>query len=351
MKFITYLGNKRRLVDRICNIVSDNINSGKVLDLFSGSGVVAYHLRQHGYEVWANDIANYSFFINKTYIEMTEKLLHDQYPDLNNYINYLNSLSQPKHNFFFSKYYSENNNGQSRLFYTKENGLIIDAILEEIWMQPDTNLRAIILCNLIYKMSKHTNTCGVFKAYYKKFGGRNADALDRITKKINIERPKLPTGPRGKSIQKDALILFQDASLPKFDAIYCDPPYNQHQYSANYHLLEQACKSPEDRYIPRKNQISGIQPDLYKSSFCSKRKHIESLSQTIKWCAASTNLILLSYNSTSFITTQQIQNILKPYGRVAKEEINYSTFRGGMARPQAKKPSSRLKEYIFSVSL
>jgi adenine-specific DNA methylase len=45
MRFLPYIGSKRKLVNYVLESIGD---SNKVLDLFSGSGVVAYHLKNKG---------------------------------------------------------------------------------------------------------------------------------------------------------------------------------------------------------------------------------------------------------------------------------------------------------------
>jgi len=71
-QIITYMGNKRKFVTMIGEIV-DNIqqelNKDLVLaDGFSGSGIIARLFKTKGCSLYANDIAGYSETLNKCYL-------------------------------------------------------------------------------------------------------------------------------------------------------------------------------------------------------------------------------------------------------------------------------------------
>lgn len=67
---IRYIGNKTKMLQNINNVVDDNINGvGCVLDLFSGSTVVAQSLSKK-YTVYTNDIQKYSYVVSKAVLEL-----------------------------------------------------------------------------------------------------------------------------------------------------------------------------------------------------------------------------------------------------------------------------------------
>jgi len=344
MRFIPYLGNKRKLIEPILEAIGPQ---SKVLDLFSGSGVVSYHLRTQGVIVHANDTASYSYHINKTYLEEIYEPIF-----LQDYIAVLNEqweIHQNSNEPYFSKYYSENPNAsKERIYYTYRNGAFIDFILENIW-NGCTVWRSPILCELLYRMCSHANTSGIFKSWHKKIAGEKRfegvhkrvykSNHKRITTPIKLEMPITPKGPEGKAFQYDAIEFF-DKVNDNYDAIYIDPPYNTHQYSANYHLLEQACRPLKDRYVPTDNQESGIQPDLYKSPYCSKKKFHKTFIALFDKIKDKTNRLVVSYNSKGFLSPKDIENLLqKRFNEVSVKKINYFNYRGGRA---AKEPVHEL---------
>lgn len=329
-------------MDRISTCVTSLAETGKVLDLFSGSGVVAHWLRHCGYVVHANDMAPYSEVVNRVNLELTKSFVRQTYPDLKAMIDHCNSLVSPRSEFYFSKYYSE---GSDRLFYTKENGLFIDAVLEYI-STIDPDLRDIILSDLLVKMSRNANTSGVFKAFYKSFGGSNSDSLERIKSKIKIEAPSFSDHPVGKSFRINAADFFDQVD-EQYHVVYMDPPYNQHQYSANYHLLEYACLPYDERYIPKDDQVSGIDPDLYKSPYCSKRTCYEELEKLMSAACVRAKYAVLSYNENGHIPKGMMANLLSQFGSVTSENISYVNYRGGRHR---KNSENMVSEFLFTVA-
>jgi len=337
MRFIPYLGNKRKLIKPILETIGAQ---ELVCDLFSGSGVVAYHLRQQGSQVHANDMASYSYHINKTYLE------HNEVPDISD----LNQVGEPKERFF-SKYYSP---PSKRLFFTEKNGIFIDAVLEKIW--GNYPYRSVALCELIYRMSTHANTSGMFKSFHKKIAGnaRNegvykyvyASNKKRITTHIQLENPILPNGPQGKAFQHEAEEFFNKTDT-FYNAIYIDPPYNIHQYSGNYHLLEQACRPFKERYTPKDKQVSGIDPNLFKSPYCYKQKFFKTFTSLFNKIKDRTNAVVVSYNSRGYMSPEAMVKLMEEvFGNVVVTECDYINYRGGIK--QAKEP---VKELIFKSSI
>lgn len=66
---IQYLGAKTRIIDSILQAGDKLINNGHVLDLFSGSSVVAQLFYNNGYKVIANDSQNFCGTIAKTFLQ------------------------------------------------------------------------------------------------------------------------------------------------------------------------------------------------------------------------------------------------------------------------------------------
>lgn len=76
-QIITYLGNKRKLleyIDKEINHILDDlkIEQATICDLFSGSGVVARLLKQYSKRLYVNDLENYSCLINDCYLTNKE---------------------------------------------------------------------------------------------------------------------------------------------------------------------------------------------------------------------------------------------------------------------------------------
>ena len=200
---ITYMGNKRKLVGYIDNVI-DHVKQKlhqetiSFADPFSGSGVVAKHAFTSGKcnHVIANDIASYSHIINQFHLQPLRSL--DLRKQLNTLIDTANSLPPPKpDDEWFAKNWAprDDNNIQEgeRCYFTRENALIIDAVRNFIDTDMvHTRLRPYLLSLLIVQASIHNNTNGQFAAYYKDengigcFGGKKHIDLKRITGRIPV---------------------------------------------------------------------------------------------------------------------------------------------------------------------
>lgn len=343
MRFIPYIGSKRKLANYVLQSIG---NENKVLDLFSGSGVISYHLKSNGVIVHANDMAPYSYHINKTYLELNDD------PILESIFKSINALRLPDTEYF-AKYYSQNTEAiKERFYYTRENGLFIDAVLEKIWAGEFVPIRSIVLCDLLYQMTTHANTSGIFKSFHKKIAGgeRHIGVRGRVYKSnkkkisslIQLEKPIFPNGPKGKAFQFEAEDFFNKVD-DFYDAIYLDPPYNLHQYSGNYHLLEQACRPLEERYIPTEDQTSGIEPTLYKSPYCSKKRFYKTFCSLFDKIKGRTKNVIVSYNSKGYMSQERMEELMKEkFGNVSVTVLDYINYSGGF-----KQSTVPVKELIF----
>lgn len=334
-QIITYLGNKRNLLDFILrgvNIAKKELKKDKLssVDLFSGSGIVSRCLKAHSNFLIANDLEIYSKIINECY-------LSNQNPNLLKEINLNYEILKEnlKKNFtqtgFISRLYAPKNDDEirpgERVFYTKFNANFIDTLRQEI-AKLEPNMQKYFLAPLLYQASNHTNTSGVFKGFYKneagigQFGGTGKNALKRIKSKMQILKPVFSKfDVEFKVYQKDANSLVKE--LPKMDLFYLDPPYNQHPYGSNYFMLNLIANYKEPKEI---SKISGIPKNWNRSPYNKKPEVKEAFFDLISNIKAK--FILISYNSEGFITKEEFEKGLAKFGRVEVLEQNYNAFRG-----------------------
>ncbi len=360
-KLIAYIGNKRRLIKLIvkalerCKIDTDDPNYIPIFyDPFAGTGVVSRLAKTQGFKVISNDWEYYSFVINKLYIEMDDKEVEKVFSDLGGIkkvIKQLNKLpALPYEESYITKYYCPKDTEcpdifSERLFYTRETGEKIDAIREEIdkIVNNDNSISNrkkklyTLLAPLLYEVSSRSNTSGVFKAYHNGFGGSNGDALTRIFKKLIVEKPILwKNMTKHKVYKADAVKLSRRLkNVIKADVTYIDPPYNQHQYGSNYHLLNTVAyndKPPINKEIyieDKKINKSGIRKDWSKtkSGFCYKStatQLFEDLIQNI-----NSKYILVSYSIDGIIDFDKMIDILIEKGSVDIVTSQYVKYPGG----------------------
>jgi len=336
-QLITYIGNKRTLLPFIgesIETIKKEIGKQNLItfDGFAGSGVVSRFLKQHSTKVYANDMEKYSQVITKSFLS-NESEIDKKY--LNEIVDYLNE------NKFFGKKIgvieklyaprdTKNPQVDERCFYTKENAKIIDTIRVLIDEKiHEEKYRDIFLSLLIQKASVHTNTSGVFKGFYKskttgigKFGGDGENALSRIKGEISIEPIILS------NYECDYEVFSGDTNqivknIQDLDLVYYDPPYNQHPYGSNYHILNTIYENVEPKKL---SKVAGIREDWNKSEYNKKINAEKAMENLIE--NTNSKYILVSYNDEGIISSDKMLEILSNFGKVELKTKLYNTFRG-----------------------
>ena len=367
---IAYIGNKRRLLPFIENVFLEILDKDKnvktALDLFAGSGSVSRLLKTLDLEVYSNDWEYYSYILNYAHIHINiedtkNMFLHTG--GLQNTIETINNIYRIKNkDRYISKYYSPKNDynpdlKNERLFYTQYNGTKIDIIrhnIEELYKNNAINQKEYfyLIASLIYEAATHTNTSGVFKAFHSGFGGRNKDALSRILTPISLKELPLYNGKNGYVSMLDANEFAIKNKDKKFDLVYLDPPYNQHQYGSNYHLLNTIAlwdkpKINKNIYINgKKTDKGGIRKDWIKtkSDYCYKKTAKNSLINLLENINA--NHIVMSYSTDGIIEFDDLISILENKGDLKIATSEYVKYRGAKRSIVNK---TKNIEYLFIV--
>ncbi len=393
-QIITYLGNKRKLIQFIDNSINKLIETDEELknksikditffDIFSGSGIVSRYGKAKGFKVLANDLEIYSKTINESLLNTSPKeaniIFRKVIENINScfglnlstkkdtyqtVIDYLNTLKKPKKedSFYFSKHYAPKNTNnfnfdKERLFYTQENALIIDAIVEIIYDKKIFSQRAknIILASLMYVMTRHINTSGTMKGFHNGWGGPTKTSLHRIMAEIQLKKLPLIDGESANVYQDYAEKVFINEKIGEVDIIYADPPYNQHQYSANYNHLITICKN--DKYDPgevKQGSRAGIRTDHNRSDFCKSIKNQENIRYAEKAFIDFINNIkckylVVSYNNEGILKIDKLLDILSNNYKnfIYVETQTYSKFKGGKNTKQV----DSVLEYLLIVKM
>jgi len=335
-QLITYIGNKRTLLPSINNILLDirhKVGDQKLrtADLFSGSGGVARLLKQHSSLVVANDLETYSKIINTCFLANKSEVPLGSIQEAVDRLNARVDAGDFEDGFIREMYApkdEENITTEDRVFYTVDNAKRLDSFSQWI-AKEDPAIQPFLLAPLMSKASKHTNTAGIFKGFYKNtdtkvgaFGGKAGNALQRILGQIRLEVPILS------NFESESLVLQGDAAkvsseLPELDLVYLDPPYNQHPYGANYYMLNYLhdYRKPEDV-----SRVSGIPTDWNRSDFNVKSKALNSLKETVE--PLNARFVLISFNDEGFISPSEMRDFLTSIGKLSEVAIEYNTFRG-----------------------
>ena len=350
-QLITYIGNKRALLGFIgdgIKKVQKKLHKEKLrmFDVFSGSGIVARYFKQFSDLLIVNDIEKYSFVINDCYLsnedERNEIVLREYYHDI------IQQAEKKLVKGIISELYAPKDDKNilsgERVFYTSRNAMYIDTIRQLI-DNVTQNEQKFFLAPLLSEASIHANTSGVFKGFYKnretgigQFGGKNQDALFRITGEITLPFPVFSNFNCEKIIRNGDSNEIID-NLPEVDIAYLDPPYNQHPYGSNYFMLNLIL---DYKYPENTSKISGIPENWNRSDYnkgnCAL-KALTNLAEKIK-----SKYIIISFNSEGFITPEQMNEMLKKIGKTETLETRYNTFRGCR---NLNNRDIHLKEYLY----
>lgn len=352
-QIITYLGNKRSLLDFIGEavlIVQKDLGKEKlnIVDIFSGSGIVARYFKRFANVLITNDLENYSYTLNQCYLSNKDEVNMDK---IISYYNLLvEKLDEELNEGFITELYapkdSNNIKKGERVFFTTRNAKYIDTCRQIISTFPK-DIQHYFIAPLLTEASVKNNTGGVFKGFYKnketgigEFGGTGKHALSRIMADIQLPFPIFSNyNCKVINYQCDANKLIDN--LEEVDLIYMDPPYNQHPYGSNYFMLNLINDYQKPKEI---SQVSGIPKGWKRSKYNQKKEAIKALSDLCS--KAKTKYLLISFNSEGFVTKSEMEKMLGEIGYVHTMEKKYNTYR---ASRNLNKRNPYVYEYLFLV--
>ncbi len=249
-QLIPYIGNKRKLLGLINQAIAktDISPSGTFLDLFAGSGVVSRTAKKQGFRVISNDWEPYAREINQCYIGCNSAPAFEALGGYNSAIATLNAVIPCED--WVTKHLcpaddAHYDSSKERLFYTRANGMKIDAMRMQLecWqadgLLSDLELSC-LLAPMLYQACYTSNTSGVFKGFHNGWGGQTKTALYRILSQFQLKPAVFHDNGQENLVTKmDAAHLAQKLREDgtTVDIAYLDPPYNQHPYGSNYHVL------------------------------------------------------------------------------------------------------------------
>jgi len=310
---MNYIGSKFKLSSWINEVVKEVVGSDlstKVFcDIFAGTGIVGRTFKDEVKQVISNDLEHYSYVLNKNYIENSVNI-----EDKENYIEELNSLTLIDNGFIYNNYCM--GSGSQRQYFNNENGKKIDTIRSKIeeWKRSNkinSNMYYFLLASLIESADKVANTASVYGAFLKH--------IKKAASKELVLKPAYFSEDNNTHIvfNKDSNELIKEISG---DILYLDPPYNQRQYSANYHMLNTI--SQYDTFIPKGK--TGLR-EYNRSDYCKKKEVHKSFEELIK--NAKFKYIFLSYNNEGLMSESDVRNIMEKYGQYSLEIKEYKRFK------------------------
>ncbi len=311
---MNYIGSKLQLAswifDEVGGVVGVDLKDQVFCDMFAGTGVIGRKFKGHVKKVIANDLEYYSFVLNRNYIQNVTKI-----PKQKLYIEKLNNLNTIDTGFIYTNYCK--GSGSGRQYFSDKNGQKIDVIRKKIqnWKKEGKigdDTYYFLVASLIQSADKVANTASVYGSFLKN--------IKKIAQKELILEPAdfALDSATHEVFNEDSNILIKKI---QGDILYLDPPYNQRQYGANYHMLNTIARY--DNFTPRGK--TGIR--AYNASDYSKKSKIyASFEELIK--NADFRYIFLSYSSEGLMNIDDIKTIMQKYGSysvIKKEHKRFKT--------------------------
>lgn len=302
-----YIGGKSLLLDNIQSVIDTCANDvDTITDIFSGSGAVGTHLKNHGYHVISNDLLYFSYAIARGTIGVNEIPTFDGL-DISDPISYLNNIDISSLNIKDDKYFIYHNYSPNsecdRMYFQNDNALRIDAIRLQIEAWKNDNVITedeyyYLLASLLSAVPYVANITGTFGAYLKYWDKRTYN-------KLQLEAPEIITAKSCECHCGDyTKVLPVETGL-----LYADPPYNSREYLPNYHVMETIARYDS----PIIKGITGIREYTeQKSAFCKKATVHDAFVKLIR--DANSRYVLISYNNEGLISTEELSDICKTYG-------------------------------------
>ncbi len=313
---IKYTGSKREILPVLLELIK-LLKVKTVLDGFSGTTRVSQVLKQAGYTVYVNDIADWSRVFGECYL-LNRKPVNYYLP----LINHLNNLPG-EYGWFSENYGGEPNNGSAtqkdgrKRIWQLHNTKKLDAIREEIDKIAKYEIeKSVLLTSLIIAMDKVDSSVGHQVSYLKKW----APCAYNVMK---MEVPRLIIDDKQHQVyQKDIFDLVNNIEV---DLAYYDPPYGSSnelmppsrvRYASYYHIWKTICLNDKPKLVGVANRREDVGDTISGSIFEEFRKNnegqyivIEAIEKLIKNTPAK--YVVLSYNNNGRATFQAIKDILE----------------------------------------
>lgn len=340
---IGYIGSKSKLSQSILNSIAlytnKSIKNTIIGDLFSGSGQMSKIFKQNGMNVIANDTESYSYFIlsanlNSGYTKNIENIIET----INLKINNLKNITDKNNGLIYLNYCEKGID--NRKFFIPDNANKIDISrkhIETLYKTKNITLNEynFLVASVITSADKVANTSAVYGAYLKQY---KASA--------NKNFVLLPIHQENKKETIDKHIIYKNDIMDiytndNYDIVYLDPPYNNRQYSKNYHVLNVIANYDSDVEIYGK---TGLLKNSFVSDFCKKSTITALFDNLFK--NLKTKYIFLSYNNEGLISKEEITKIIKKYCKnYTINELDYKRFKSNKINEANQ--NKEVIEYLF----
>lgn len=302
-----YIGSKARIADEIVERLGPpGPGGGRLIDAFSGTGIVASKAADRGWSVRINDVMRSAAAVSEARLLSAADV---PFAALGGYRAALERLRQAEAEGFFWREYSPasaRRGGVERKYFSEENARRIDGAVGLIhgWRREGAVTDrefSLLLATLIVAVNGVANIAGTYGCFLSKWTPQAECPLDISPLPLRAAPVRYAVSTRD---------VFQLESAPG-DVVYLDPPYTKRQYASYYHIPETIAMGDE----PVVEGVSGLRPWRENASvFCYKARALPSLVRLAVRQRAER--VLISYSSDGHIRLDELCAELERSGRV-----------------------------------
>lgn len=323
-----FMGSKEKLLPYIQD-VAGQLEFDSALDLFSGTGVVAYLFKTMGKQVCSNDYMAMSATFAKATIENNDQRLSEK--DVDDLF-----APNPKADQFVQKTFAG-------LYFSDVDNALIDLVRANIKKISNPYKRAVAMSALIRACLKK-RARGIFTYVGHRYDDGRVDLRISMEEQIRnaaklINQAVFDNGREHRVRHGDAMTI-----NVKADLVYIDPPYfsplSDNEYVRRYHFVEGLARDWSGVDMQWHTKTRKFKS--YPTPFSSRQSTADALDRIFR--RFRNNLLLVSYSSNSLPTREEIISLMSKYKtHVEVIDINY---RYSFAN-QTDANRNQVQEYLF----
>jgi DNA adenine methylase len=326
-----FMGSKQNILPHLWQVASQ-FDFNSVLDLFSGSGIVAYTFKTYGKQVLCNDFMAMSAAYTCAMVENNEVKLMDKE---------IQTLLDPsgETDGFVSRSFKG-------LYFSDEENHLIDSIRANIKKLKNKYQQAIAMSALIRAALKKRPR-GVFTYTGQRYDDGRPDLkmsfrdhFIRAAKEVN--RAIFGNGQNNISRRGDALTVPWQPDL-----VYMDPPYyspySDNDYVRRYHFVEGLACDWQGVEIQQHTKTKKFKS--YPSPFSSRSGAHDAFAKLFNHFKKS--ILMVSYSSNSLPGKEELLSLMSKYKKeVEVVSIDYR-YRFANQGHKTANNNNKVQEYIF----